>query len=271
TYNRTGWEDIGVLEELVCGVMPVMDWLKARAMTTTTEGYNGMPIDPGCIVSGFWHHGAPDRMRQILHRRISGGGRGSHFGDYTVRDYGICNNFHIDIVGRPWPPDDLPEDVHEEYFGWLAEQNIENLTWALEDNWKQIVDCLYLGALLHHFYNEREMLVWDDVGSGHRLTFSDGVVAEICIESEDALKVTMGEVTVADGNDRFIPRGDAIYAYSKDGSRNCWTLPEDFRGEKLTIFTLNRDGCGPAPDYTLFADAIRLSLEAGVPVKIVKR
>ena len=270
TYNRAGWEGISILEELVCGIMPVMDWLKQRGITTTTEGYNGMPIDPGCIVSGFWHHDAPDRMRQILHRRISGGGRGSHFGNYTVRDYGICNNFHIDITGRRWPSDDLPDDVREQYFGWLAREGIENLTWNLEDNWKQVVDCLYLGALLHHFYNEREMLIWDDVGQGHRLTFEGGVVSEVCIEAEDSLKVTMGDVTVADGNDRFIPRGEAIYAYSKDGSRQSWTMPKGFRDKALHIFTLTREGRGPAPDYVLSGDTIQLSLEAGVPVKIVK-
>ncbi len=270
TYNQTGWEDISILEELVCGVMPVMDWLKGRGITTTTEGYNGMPIDPSCIVSGFWHHDAPDRMRQILHRRISGGGRGSHFGDYTASDYGICSNFHIDVVGRPWPPDDLPEDIYEGHFGWLDEQGIENLTWDLDENWKQIVDCIYLGALLHHFYNEREMLIWDDVGDGHRLTFEGGVVAEICIESEESLNVIMGEVTVADGNDRFIPRDGAIYAYSKDGSRKRWTLPGNFRNETLQVFTLTPEGRGPAPDYNISEDIIQLSLDAGVPVKILR-
>ena len=131
------------------------------------------------------------------------------------------------------------------------------------------MDCIYLGALLHHFYNEREMLIWDDVGQGHRLTFESGMVAEICIESEESLKVTMGDVTVADGFDRFIPRGGAIYAYSKDGSRKNWTLPEGFRNKELKIYTLSRDGHGPPPDYTLSADAIQLSLEASVPVKIV--
>ena len=270
TYRREGWKGISILEELVCGIMPVMDWLKERGITTTTEGYNGMPVDPSGIVSGFWHHDAPDRMRQILHRRISGGGRGSHFGEYTARDYGICNNFHIDIAGRRWPPDDLPEKVREEHFGWLEEQNIENLTWALDENWKQIVDCIYLGALLHHFYNEREMLIWEDTGQGHRLTFEGDVVAEVCIESEDSLVVTMGAITVADGNDRFIPRDGAIYAYSKDGSQKTWNLPKDFRDQTLQLFSLTREGRGPAPDYHLTEDTIQLNLQAGVPVKILK-
>ena len=67
----------------------------------------------------------------------------------------------------------------------------------------------------------------------------------------------------------FIPRGDAIYAYSKDGSRRSWVLPEDFRGEALQVFTLTQEGRGPTPDYALSGDVIQLNLEAGVPVKIL--
>ena len=60
---RTGWEEIGVIEELVCGLMPIIEWLKEREITVTTEGHNGLPIDPSILVSGFWHYDSPDRMR----------------------------------------------------------------------------------------------------------------------------------------------------------------------------------------------------------------
>jgi hypothetical protein len=96
------------------------------------------------------------------------------------------------------------------------------------------------------------------------------VVAEVCIESEEHLRVTMGDVTVADGDDRFIPRGDAVFAYSKHGSNRRWKLPPHLRGKELQVFTLGVDGRGPASDCELFEDAIRLELEAGVPVKIVE-
>jgi len=147
----------------------------------------------------------------------------------------------------------------------------ETLTWTLEHNWKEIVDCLYLGALLHHFYNDREMLIWDEVGNGWRITYADDVVAEICIQSQNSLKVTMEEITVAEGNDRFIPLHGAIYAYSKDGSKRDWRLPLDFQGAPLEIFTLSKDGRGPTPNYKLSEQTIHLKLEAGVPVKMEKR
>ena len=147
----------------------------------------------------------------------------------------------------------------------------ETLTWTLEHNWKEIVDCLYLGTLLHHFYNDREMLIWDEVGNGWRITYADDVVAEICIQSQNSLKVTMEEITVAEGNDRFIPLHGAIYAYSKDGSKRDWRLPLDFQGVPLQIFTLSKDGRGSTPDYKLSEQIIHLKLEAGVPVKMEKR
>ena len=268
TLYQTGWEEIGVIEELVCGLMPIMEWLKKRGITITTEGHNGLPIDPSILVSGFWHYDSPDRMRQILHRRISGGGRGSHLGQYTTTDYGICNSLHIDLSYRKWPPDDLPLDVRQKHFGWMP---TETLTWTLKHNWKEIVDCIYLGTLLHHFYNEREMLIWDEVGNGWRITYAGDVVAEVGIQSQKSLKVTMKEIIVAEDNDRFIPIHEAIYAYSKDGSNRDWRLPLDFQGVPLQIFTLSKDGRGSTPDYKLSEQIIHLKLEAGVPVKIEKR
>ena len=112
------------------------------------------------------------------------------------------------------------------------------------------------------------MLIWDEVGGGWRITYADNVVAEVCIQSSDSLNVTAGEVTIADGNDRFIPRRGAIYAYSRDGSNRSWKLPPDFQGKQLCIFTLSREGRGGAPQYELSDQTIRLKLEAGVPVKI---
>ena len=39
------------MEELVCGLMPIMDWLRMRDITVTTEGQNGMPIDCSLVLS----------------------------------------------------------------------------------------------------------------------------------------------------------------------------------------------------------------------------
>jgi len=133
------------------------------------------------------------------------------------------------------------------------------------------VDCIYLGTLLHHFYNERGMLIWDEVGNGWRITYAGDVVAEVGIQSQESLKVTIKEIILAEDNDRFILLHEAIYAYSKDGSNRNWRLPLDFQGVPLQIFTLSIDGRGSTPNYKLSEQTIHLKLEAGVPVKIEKR
>ena len=112
------------------------------------------------------------------------------------------------------------------------------------------------------------MLIWDEVGKGWRITYADNIVAEVCIQSPDSLHVTAEEITVAEGNNRFIPRRGVIYAYSRDGSNRNWKLPPDFQGKQLRVFTLSREGRSREPQYELSAQTIRLELEAGVPVKI---
>ncbi|HUT26379.1 MAG TPA: endo-alpha-N-acetylgalactosaminidase family protein, partial [Sumerlaeia bacterium] len=266
TILHPGWERIGVLEELVCGLMPVMEWLRERGVTVTTEGYNGLPIDPSMLVSGFWHHDAPDGSRQIFHRKIVGGGRGDHCGQNTVADYGICNAIHRDITYEPISRESVAPDVWKERFHWLE---TPELTDSFRTDWPVIVDRIYRGVLLHHFYNEREMLAWDNVGDGWRITYADDVVAEVCIDSPESLNVTWGGVVVAAGDDRFIPRDGAIHAYSRDGCERDWVLPVIFRGRPLRVFTLSKEGRGPAPEYRLEKDRIRLKLAPRTPVKIV--
>ncbi|MEE3233306.1 MAG: endo-alpha-N-acetylgalactosaminidase family protein [Candidatus Latescibacterota bacterium] len=266
TVNRKGWEDIGVLEELMCGLQPIVRWLKKRGITLTTEGYNGLPIDPSLLVSGFWHHDPPDRMRQLLHRRIYGGGRGDHLGRYTTADYGICNNFHIDLSYRRCPPKNLPENIRQRDFGWLT---TPTLTWSLQEDWRKIVNCLYLGTLLSHFYNEYEMVSWKEMGSGWTITYEDNIKAEVCLDGPESLKVTMGDIVIARDNDRFVPRNGAIYAFSRDGSNDTWTLPPALRNRQLDLYTLHDTGRGPAPDFEINNNSIQLNLKPGVPVKVV--
>jgi hypothetical protein len=78
----------------------------------------------------------------------------------------------------------------------------------------------------------------------------------------------MGDVTVALDGDRFLPRGQAIYAYSRDGSHRTWRLPEAFRSRPLRVCTLTRAGRGPEPTWQACGESIRLELVAGVPVKV---
>ena len=258
-------EGIGAPEELVCGLMPIMDWLRARGITVSTEGYNGMPIDPSILVSGFWHNDPTDSSRQIFHRKIMGGGRGDHYGAGNSMDLGIGSSIHQDFTYRAVDRGAMSEERWQELFYWLEH---DSLTVSLEKDWPEMVDRIFRGSLLYLFYLEHEMVAWDVVGAGFRVRYDDDIVAEIGIESPDALRVTWGDMLVAEDDDRFVPLGGAVYAYSLRSSRKRWMLPKGLRGKELEVFTLTRDGRGRAPEYRMEGDRIALTLEAGVPVKI---
>jgi hypothetical protein len=247
-------EDIGILEELVCGLRPVMDWLRARGITVTTEGVNGMPIDPTYLVAGLWHYDPPLGSCQIFHRKMAGGGWGDHYGPPTVLDLALGSSIHQDFTYRPWK-NPYPKEIHAEW-----------LTVSFERDWNEMVRRIYLGSLLYQFYLEREMTKFDGGRDGFTARYGKDVLVEY--RKPDTLRVTWGDVVVAEGGDRFIPRGNSIYAYSQHGSERTWMLPPAFRGKPVQVFTLGKNGGGPAPEYRLGNDGIRLRLEPRVPVKI---
>ena len=250
----------------MCGLLPIVEWLRDRGISVSGEGYNGLPIDPTLLNAAFWHHDASDLSRQIFHRKVMGGGRGDHYGGATTRDFGICKSIHQDITYRPVSVSSLGREQFLEYFPWLHEQTRATLSFL--DNWDEIVDRIYRGSLLNLFYLEREMLSWDEEGDGVRIRFSGGVEAQVCIDGPDHLHVTWGDVVVADGDDRFVPLGDGVYCYSLRGGRREWTLPPGLRGRELALYSLSREGRGPAPEHAVDGDRLTLTLAAGVPVKV---
>ena len=259
-------DGIGVTEELVCGMLPIVEWLRDRGISVSGEGYNGLPIDPTLLNAAFWHHDASDLSRQIFHRKVMGGGRGDHYGGATTMDFGICKSIHQDITYRPVSRSSLGSEQFLEYFPWLHEQTRATLSFL--DNWDDIVDRIYRGSLLNLFYLEREMLSWDKEGDGARIRFAGGVESEVCIDGPDHLHVTWGDVVVADGDDRFVPLGDGVYCYSLRGGRREWTLPVGLRGRQLALYSLSREGRGAAPEHSVDGDRLTLTLAAGVPVKV---
>lgn len=271
TITRPHPDGIGVLEELVCGLMPVADWLRERGITITTEGSNGIPIEPTLLFSGFWHHDVPDGARQIYHRKIMGGGRGDHFACNSTMDFGLCNAIHHDFSYKAVSKDALGEAWWAQHASWMKNYGDVPLTLSLTDHFAKITDWIYRGTLLYQFYLEREMTAWEPLGQGVRMRFGDGVIADVCVDSPESLYVTWGDVLIATRDDRFIPRGAAIYAYSRTGGERDWALPEAFGGRNLQLFTLTRDGRGPAPEHAVEGKQLRLTLEPGVPVKIMQQ
>jgi hypothetical protein len=190
-----------------------------------------MPIDGPLLFSGWFHYDCGLIGRQMLHRKMVGGGPGRHFGELYARDYALGSNIHVDFAyGR--------RDVVVSY---------------LED-FRGMVDRIYLGSLLYLYFLEREMVVcrgtWpDDI----HMEYDDGTVVDIT--SRYTMTVVRGDMVIAKDNDtRCVPLGDALYIYSPVGDRQSFVLPSEWHGKPLRIVMLSRDGV-EEHDFALPADA----------------
>ncbi len=236
------WEPdgfIGPIEEIECGVKPIVQWLRDRGIDVTTESCDHSAADWTGIVSGILHVGRPRDMVQLRHGKMIYGGR---FWPPSVWGYGLGTSINWDVI--------YSECAKEWY----------DCQW-----WPLLLDGIYLGTLLYHYYLEREMLSAKLDDECARLRFSDGT--ETYVRRDDSeLLVRCGDVIVAEGFDRFIPRGDSIYAFSRDGSDRTWMLPSLFRNRKLLLEELGETET--APDECQVTDTIRLSLKPRIPVRI---
>jgi len=144
--------------------------------------------------------------------------------------------------------------------------SMDGADYIASGEWDRLLDDIYLGVLLLDFYVEREMTVLQIDDQAAHLHFAGGV-ATVVKRDGSSLLVTEGDVVIARNFDRFIPRGESIYAYSRDGSDGRWTLPAPFRNKPLEVRTL---GAADVPKITQAAPSgsIDLELKARTPVKI---
>jgi len=258
-------KNIGIMEELECGLRPIIEFMRRHGITVTTEGQNGIPIDCSPIFQGLWHYDPPMTTAQIWHRKIMGGGWGDHTGPQSRFELGLGSSIHQDFSYLPIDRESLGDEIWDKYFHWFDRPS--GLTLSFVKDWDEIVDRIYRGTLLYHFYLEHEMTNFQRVPDGVRIEYDN---KEIVVENaNNHLRVTWGDVIIADDDDRFIPCGNAIYAYSLAGSECDWILPERFRVKELQVFTLSKNGKGAPPDYKLEKDRIHLKLEPRIPVLLL--
>jgi hypothetical protein len=160
----------------------------------------------------------------------------------SVWAYGLGTSINWDVIYR--------DDVSREHY---------ECSW-----WPLHLDGIYLGTLLYRFYLESEMQSFHADEVGARIRFSDGTETRVGRDGSELL-VTRGDVTIADGFERFIPRGDSIYAFSRDGSRRSWVLPERFRRRTVDVRTL---GDSPATRRMETGDLKDLELLPREPAKV---
>lgn len=236
---------IGPLEELVCGMKPIIAYFKERGIDVSTEGQNGMPIEDAGLFSAYWHY----TPTQLYHGKIVGGG--SFYLDAVT--WGKGASIDTDIAYRGGPSGE-PGSSDE-----FASQ------------WNRILDILYLGSMLYRFYLQREMVEMRENDDTVTIRFSDGVIVRIDKRGQ-RLSVTKGSLVIASGHDRFIPLGDRIYLYSRDGSDREWPLPGDWTtAGGFNVLRLTVQGIVPENHYTVEDGTIRIKLEPRVPILLERK
>ncbi|WP_219838317.1 endo-alpha-N-acetylgalactosaminidase family protein [Paenibacillus sp. R14(2021)] len=234
---------IGPLEELICGMKPIIAYFNERGIDVTTEGQNGMPIEDAGLFSAYWHF----TPSLLYHGKILGGGS---FG-LNAATWGRGVSIDADILYRGEP------------------SRLEGDQFVSNDfltKWHDIVDILYLGSMLYRFYLEREMVDMRETGAAVAIRFADGINVWID-KAEDRLSVRKGSLVIAEDHDRFIPMNGCIYAYSRYGTDREWELPEDWRmATAIRASRLSATGKESLGELNAREGKIRLSLEPHVPV-----
>lgn len=255
---------IGLHEELIAGLMPKAEYFRNKGVSLTTEGQNGLPFDLTKAFAGMWHSDFSQQALPIWHRKLVGGGRGSHFGHLTRMDYALGSSIHQDISYNTLSKATIDPTVwkNNDMDRWCPPGG---LTMSFQSDWDLIVQVIYEGTLLYHFYLEREMTNYQPIEGGLKMEYNYGEAVMTIIDNE--LTVKYGETVVAHNEERFIPRNGAIYAYSRNGGSFEWVLPIEFVGKKLIAFALSKDGKKPFSDFKVEGKNIRIKLGGTEPVK----
>jgi len=234
---------IGAIEELECGIQPIMEFFRSRGIDVTTESIDSDAAEWCGVVSGVWHLADPLAMLQLRHGKMLGGGRIERRG---MSRWGLGTSLNGDV-----------------------RYSVDGVDYIRRGDWDRLLDDIYLGTLLYHFYLEREMTVFRMDDKEVHLRFADGVTT-VASRDNTSLEVTHGDLVIAHDYDRFIPRGEAIYAYSRDGCQRRWLLPAAFRHKTLNVRTLGAEG-DAAISRVEASDGVDLDLKPRTPVKLTVR
>jgi|GEM_PF-4541637 len=86
----------------------------------------------------------------------------------------------------------------------------------------------------------------------------------------DRLKVTWGELTIADDHDRCLPVDGGIWLYSRDGGAKSFLLPPEWHRGRVRAYATGREGRQDPPRHRLSGGRIDIELPPRVPVRLVR-
>lgn len=221
--SNESWEPgryIGLTEELELGVKPIMRYFRDRGIDPSTESIDRYPADLTGLFSCIWHMDDP----RLHFGKLLGGGHGENLKVWAI---GVS----IDTDLRP------------------------------DMSFERIADMIYLGTRLYQLYLTSELLDFRlENDNDLFMRFANGATVTADARAEK-MRVVWDGIEVARDYDRFIPTsGDTIYAYSRGGGRQEWTLPEAWEGASIQAHTITPEGVVTGPRIT--ADGRRVAFDA---------
>jgi len=204
SWEEDGW--IGPVEEMYCGMLPIVAYCKDKGLDVTTEGLNGMPAELAGVFSGLFHRG-PD-LPVLYHGIMYGGGRGTQF-DKLI----IGSNVDVDF------------------------------TYAMLENGEAIRQ-VALYHLLYRYLCNRNMLEYRHNGKDAYARYDDETIAR-SIVNPSVLDISRKGVLIADNDTRFIPLEDGIYTYSDNGGIIKRKLPSEYQNMPLKTELLYGENTTP--------------------------
>jgi hypothetical protein len=230
---------IGSECEVQRGIIPIIRMFRERGLDITTEDtdaekrglFNWVWIQPN------WHHRYETAM---YHGRLLGYNRSTGFrvgGAVEADILGYCR-FNADEV-ETWDA-----TIEGFYLHWMYSQVLsrKRMVGYHEGDWHFGVRACY----------EDDTWVY---GESHPHT----------------LEANYAGIPIRRGASVFLPwREDTIFAYSKDGGAQEWTLPADWEGAPVSAAMLRRGGALSGLDVTIEGRTIRYAPPAGIPVRFTR-
>lgn len=199
--TNLSWEKDGLIgpeEELYCGMIPILSYLRERGIDVTTEALNGMTIEPAGLFSGFYHKTA--ELPVLYHGMICGG-----LGQ-DPKAYILSSMMDRDVT------------YHSLQSGMLCH------TIAMQE-------------LLSLYLNQRKLLEFRETEEGYMARYDGNVTARVYAE-RNQYEILCGEICIADEDTRFVPLSDGIYVYAEKGGNLRRQLPIKFQNCTLKMVAL---------------------------------
>jgi hypothetical protein len=227
----------------VAGKTAVIRAFNERGVDVTSEGLTSPFVG---VIGHAWH---------LMRRRDT-----AFAGEERIPLVPFIYAGHATWGGAKPTPDDVPDAL---LHGATFSADFNHRTPA-----KQLTDSYYLLTVPHQLLRDREMTGWETEGSRRRVRY--GLDTYVDVDGAMYQVVVDGRLMAADGT-VMAPnwRGDAWLAYSRDGGPLSYPAPAGWTdGRRVTARKLTPDGVGEAVPAAIEAGQLRLSMDAGSPVKL---